>query len=103
MKKYILKFVAVSLMLVILLCCFASCGNRLNGTYVCEDSSIYTTYKFSAFSDKLVMSIIGVPLNGTYEIDGDKIYITIANDRQEYTYSKDGKTIYIDGVAYVKE
>lgn len=103
MKRYILRFIAVALMLVMLSCCFVSCGDRLNGTYVCEESGIYTTYKFSPFSDKLVMSVISVSLNGTYEIDGDKIYITIANDRQEHTYSKFGDTIYIDGVAYVKE
>lgn len=103
MKRYILRFAALLIMLAILSCSFISCSNSLSGTYVCQDSVIYTTYKFSPFSDKLVMSVLSVSLNGTYEIDGDKIYITIANDRQEHTYSKDGKTIYIDGVAYVKE
>ena len=103
MKRYILRFAAVGVLLTLLACSLISCGNKPSGTYVCQDSSIYTTYKFSPMSDKLVMSVISVSLNGTYEIDGDKIYITIANDRQEHSYSKDGDTIYIDGVSYVKE
>lgn len=104
MKKYILRFIAVALVLVILSCCFVSCGDNPSGTYVSKNTILYTAYKFSSFSDKLVWVLQGdIQLNGTYEIDGDKIYITIADDRQEHTYSKDGDTIYIDGVAYVKE
>ncbi|MBQ9079979.1 MAG: hypothetical protein IJY27_02795 [Clostridia bacterium] len=103
MKKYIVKIVVLALVVTTLCCCFVSCGNKLGGTYICEDSAMYVSYKFSLFSDKLVMSVYDISFNGTYEIDDDKIYITIAEDRREHTYSKDGKTIYIDGKAYVKE
>ena len=102
MKKYIVRIVAVAVLVVMLACCLTSC-NSLNGTYVCQDGEMYTTYKFSAFSDKLVVSYISIPFEGTYEIKGDKILITIFGESQEYSYSKDGSTIYIDGIAYVKE
>ena len=100
MKKYIIRIIAVSVMVIILACCLTSC-NSLSGTYVCQEGDMYTTYKFSAF--KLVVSYISIPFEGTYEIKGDKILITIFGESQEHTYSKDGNTIYIDGVAYVKE
>lgn len=102
MKKYIIRIIAISVMVVVLACCLTSC-NSLNGTYVCQEGDMYTTYKFTAFSDKLVVSYISIPFEGTYEINGDKILITIFGESQEYSYSKDGSTIYIDGVAYVKE
>ncbi|MDD7676060.1 MAG: hypothetical protein PUJ09_05450 [Eubacteriales bacterium] len=102
MKKYIVKGTALVAALIILACCLTSC-NRISGTYTSEDSSIYTSYKFSLFSDKVVISIIDVPFTATYEIDGDKIYITIADDRQEHSFSKEGNTIYIDGKAFVKQ
>ena len=87
-------------MIIILACCLTSC-NSLSGTYVCQEGD--TTYKFSAFSDKLVASYMSISFKGTYEIKGDKILITIFGVSQEHTYSKDGNTIYIDGVASVKE
>lgn len=103
MKKYIIRIIAVSVMVIILACCLTSC-NSLSGTYVCQEGDMYnTTYKFSAFSDKLVASYISISVKGTYEIKGDKIIITILGVSEEHTYSKDGNTIYIDGVAYVKE
>ena len=102
MKNRILRIAALGAALIILVCCLTSC-NRISGTYVCEDDAVYTSYKFSLFSDKLVVSVIDVPFTATYEIDGDKIYITIAGDRQEHTYAKSGNTIYIDGKAFVKQ
>lgn len=102
MKKSIVKAAALCVVLVILAGCLSSC-DRISGTYSCEDDVIYTSYKFSLFSDKLVYTVIEMQFNGTYVIDGDKITITIAGDSQEYSYSKDGDTIYIDGKAYTKE
>ncbi len=102
MKKYIIRIVAVAAVVVMLACCLTSC-NSLSGTYVCQEADMYTTYKFSAFSDKLVVSYISIPIEGTYEINGDKITITMFGESNEHSYSKDGNTIYIDGVAYVKE
>ena len=102
MKKYIVKIVALALLIVMLACCLMSC-NTLSGTYVCQEGEMYTTYKFSAFSDKLVVSYISIPFEGTYEINGDKMLITIFGESQEHSFSKDGSTIYIDGVAYEKE
>ena len=103
MKKYIVKIVAMMLLVVALACCFTSC-NKLSGVYVCQDKDdIYTTYEFSMFSDKLIVSYLSIPFEGTYEIDEDVIRITIFGGVEEYSYSKKGRTIYIDGVAFVKE
>lgn len=104
MKKYIVKAVALTVLVLMLACSLASCANSLGGTYVCADlGGVYTTYKFSRFGGELVVSYMGVPFVGTYEINGDKILITIHGETDEHTYSKDGDIIYIDDVAYVKE
>ena len=103
MKKYIVKIVAMALLVVALACCFTSC-NKPNGVYVCQNKDdIYTTYEFSMFSDRLIISYLSIPFECKYEIEDDKIRIMILGEVEEYSYSKKGKTIYIDGVAFVKE
>ncbi len=104
MKKYIVKTAVVVLVLILLTSCLASCS-KLHGAYTSQlEDEINTTYIFSMFSDKIIISYFDrVEVEGTYEIEDDKIYITVLGDRAEHTYSKEGGTIYIDGVAYVKE
>jgi hypothetical protein len=102
MKKIIIKALALSFALIILAASLASCENKLSGTYKSEEG---TSYKFSLLGDKVVMNYIGIDVEGTYELDEEngKIYITILGDRQEYTFSKDGKTIVINDIEYVKD
>lgn len=102
MKNCALKAVTLVAALIILACCLTSC-NRLSGVYVSQEDFMYTTYEFSPFSDKMIVTIAGIPISATYEIEEDKIYITMAGDREEHSFSKKGKTIYIDDKAFVKE
>lgn len=102
MKRSVVKAAALGAALVILVCCLSAC-NRISGTYSSDEDLTYVSYTFSLFSDKLVYTVMDVPFNGSYEIDGNKITITIIGDSQEHSYSKDGDTIYIDGKAYTKE
>lgn len=102
MKRSLIRGVALCAALIMLVCCLSACS-RISGTYSCDDDIIYTSYTFSLFSDKLVYTVIEMQFNGTYEINGDTITITIAGDSQEHSYSKEGSTIYIDGKAYTKE
>ncbi len=101
MKKTVLKAIAMSFVLIILVSVLSAC-NKLGGTYESKDGS---SYKFSLFSDKVTWTYLGLPVEGTYEIDEEngKIYITILGDRQEKTYVKDGKKIIIDDVEYIKK
>lgn len=100
MKRSLIRGVALCTALIMLVCCLSAC-NRISGTYSCENENY--KYTFSLFSDKLIWNVMGIPVNGTYEINGDKITFTIAGDIQEHSYSKEGSTIYIDGEAYTKE
>ena len=103
MKKSVLRILAIMVVMVIVCTTFASCASKLSGTYVSTLEDDSTAYTFSFFSDKLVMYYDGFEIEGSYEIVEDKIYITIIGDRQEKSFSKEGKSIYIDGVEYVKE
>lgn len=102
MKKTAFRILAVTVVVILISASLASCANKLSGTYTSTEDS--TTYKFSLFSDKMIYSIGGVvELECTYEIDQDKIYLTILGDRIEKTYSKQGSSIFIDGIEFVKE
>ncbi len=102
MKKIIIKTLALSFVLVIIASSLVSCENKLGGTYKAEDG---TSYKFSLLGDKVVMDYIGIQVEGTYVLDEEngKITITILGDSQEYTFSKNGKSLIINDVEYVKE
>ncbi len=101
MKKHLVKILALTLATLLLSALLVSC-NKLSGSYTAEDG---TTYKFSPLSDKVIMIYHSIDIEGQYEIDEEngKIYLTILGDRQEHSYSKNGKTLIIDGVEYIKD
>ncbi len=101
MKKHLVKILALTLAALLLSALLVSC-DKLSGAYTAEDG---TTYKFSPLGDKVTMIYLSIEIEGQYEIDEEngKIYLTILDDRQEYSYSKNGKTLVIDGVEYVKD
>lgn len=106
MKKYIIRAVTLFVLVSMTAVCFTGC-NRIKGKYIrADDSEYYEAYEFFYFNDKFIYIYLfdDFQVEGQYEIDEDagKIYITLIGDRQEFSYSKEGKTIYIDGVPYVK-
>jgi len=101
MKNKFIKTIALTFIVVLLAVSLTSCSKPI-GTYSDGEG---TSYKFSLFNDKVTMIYLSIEIEGSYEIDEEngKIYITILDDRQEYTYSKDGKTIVIDNTEYTKD
>ena len=109
MKKAV-KHIALALVAVMALMLLASCATKLSGTYKCDDTKILdVTLTFDG--DKVIakgkLGIIATEVEGTYEIDGDKITLTFGNDAfklgGEKSFEKDGDTIKIGGVSYTKE
>lgn len=107
--KRTIKLIALALVAVTALVLLASCGTKLSGTYKCDDTSILNiTLTFDG--DKVVakgsLGILNTEVEGTYEIDGDKITLTFENDAfkigGEKPFEKDGDTIKINGVSYTK-
>ena len=101
-KTTALRILAAALMLTLLCGALASCANKLSGTYTSSEDP-NTVYTFSLFGDKMVYSFGGIEIESTYEIDVDKIYMAILGSRTEKTYSKEGSSIFIDGVEFTKE
>ena len=99
MKKIIALILIISILILILF----SCGNndKLSGTYVGSSFGFRKSYTFDG--DKVtVTDMTGIPLNGTYKIDGDTITIKTWS---EFTYSfekKSNNVILIDGIEFTK-
>ena len=89
------RIISTILVCVLLLGCvltLASCGKRLSGTYAAtiagQSVQISFTFKGDKFTGEMSTTVFGVTttqkLEGTYEIEDDKITLT---------YEEDGKTI----------
>ena len=85
-----IKIIAIAVVAVMLCLTLASCAQTLNGKYVNED--LNTTYEFKGNKVKITApkaSLSGllngekVVYEGTYEIDGDTITITLVDDNGE--------------------
>ncbi len=100
------KKIAVLLMLVILVGLLAGCGGKLSGTYVPVDD-YYSEYDALTFKgNKVTFTTWGFDTSGTYKIKGDQITLK-ANfygyeAEETLSFSKKGKSIFIDGEEYVR-
>lgn len=113
MKK-IAKILAVILIVGAIACSFASCSNTLNGTYVSTgDVGSALNGKLTFDRDNNVSGEITAPIIGTVSVDGkyviedDQITFTYTvfgvNKDITYSIAKDGKVLFIDHTAFVKE
>ena len=103
-KKVIIKTVACLCLLSVLVACFASCSNQLNGTYSTKES-IKQTITFKP-DNVVVFSAFGIDANGTYKIENGEITITykvlgVSFDLTK-SFEKKGNSIFIDGTEFVK-
>ena len=105
MKKNIIKIAVLALAVVMLSMTLVSCS-KLGGTYTTTDGKDTISYTFSFWSDKVVWDYMGYPIEGTYVIDGDKItfnFIEGVWENDERSFRKEGKSIFLNDVEYVKE
>ena len=116
MKKTFVKVISLALALVTLTCLFASCGNKLSGTYAKEETEfgIKTRVAYTFKGDKVTieLEIAGesVEVEGTYKIDDDEITIEIESDNDlldgidgTFDFEKGKGYIEIEDVKYEKE
>lgn len=96
---------ACLLLCLTVVCPLTACGgNELKGSYKSQGLAAQT---FTFDGDEVTMSAFGLNASGTYEIKGDKIYITYTLFGEEYTWSQpfsrtdDGFTI--SGTEFKKE
>ena len=99
MNKNIIKVAALSLVIVMLSVILASCGG-LSGTY--EGIGLEYTFKGSKVSIQVnALGVnIGDPIEGTYNISGDKITLTFADEEGADKYS--GTFDFEKGDDYIK-
>ena len=76
----------------------------LMGTYMSSDGLQYFTF---SGTNTVKMSLSIISATGTYTIQGDKIIIDYSmlgqSDTMEASFSRNGNSIYIDGVEYLKQ
>ena len=104
MKK-VLSFISVILIISALALTLAGCGKTLKGTYTRVEGKESLT-----FEDESTVKgeIFGLTLGREYSVNDDKIkfeYLTPLGIwvPVEYSFSKQGKSIFIDGKEFVKQ
>lgn len=105
MKKNIIKIAVLALAVVMLSMSLVSC-DKLSGTYSMTDKTGTTSYTFSLFSDKVVWNYVGYEIEGTYAIEDGKITLSFIEgvwENDVRSFRKEGKSIFINDVEYVKE
>lgn len=105
MFKKSLKVIVAALLVCVIMCSFAACSPRLNGTYT-SDGLVKQSFTFKD-DNVVVVSAFGIDAEGTYEIEEDTITITYKVLNFSYdlekSFEKDGDTIIIGGTEFVKE
>jgi uncharacterized lipoprotein YehR (DUF1307 family) len=112
---------SVALVAIMLCLTLASCGNKLSGTYVWEEEimGVKSSQTLVFKGSKVTMTTEAAgqtifELEGTYEIDDDKIKFEFESDDEEVKemldelnvdakYEKTDDGIKIDGVEYEKQ
>lgn len=104
-KKVFRSVVAVALVCV-MICTLAACTTTLKGTYTMKEGLVEQSFTFLE-DNRVKMSAFGIEIEGEYEIDGDEITITYGLFGLSYdwvkSFKKEGGSIFIDGVEFVKE
>ena len=106
MAKKSLKRIFAGLLAFAMVCVLAACSTQLNGTYTSTDGLINQSFTFEK-DNKVKVSAFGFNIEGEYEIKGDEITITYGALGLSYdfvkSFKKEGKSIFVDGVEFVKE
>lgn len=104
-EKKIQRVTSLLLLVCLLMCMLTACGTTLNGRYVATDSLIEHSYVFDK-DNKVKFSLNGVNAEGEYLIEDNTITITYGilglSYDMEMSFEKKGKSIFIDGVEYIK-
>lgn len=103
--KTSVRITALILAAVSILVLFAGCSKTLKGTYAPAEGAGTITFEED---NKVKGEIFGITISGTYSIDKDEIKfetegILGIGATKTFSFSKDGKSIYIDGKEFIKK
>ena len=108
-KKRIAVFLTGLLMLFVMASCGGDDKPHLRGTYK-EVSAISTgsiTFKSDTEMDFTLLDISKLSVSGTYELEGDKLYLHYSvlgiPANPSYTFSQKGNSIFLNGTEYRKQ
>ncbi len=106
MKK-VIKAVAVLALALIVCMSFVSCGKKLSGKYEADIVIAKVQLEFSGNKVTLKPSVFGVAgheIEGTYEIDDDKITLTYGDEDKDAAeeYDLSGTFDFEEGDDYIK-
>lgn len=100
------KIVAVLLVVCLMVGALTACTRTLKGTYVIKDGLVKQSFTFKE-DNKVEVSAFDIHVEGDYLIEDGKITITYSLLGFSYdfvkSFAKDGNSIFIDGVEFVKE
>lgn len=106
MKTKTLNGTLTLVMICALLFTLTGCGTTLKGTYTNTDGYFEQSFTFLE-DNKVRVTAFDIDIEGEYEIDEGTITITYSLFNLHYdwvkSFKKDGKSIFIDGVEFVKE
>ena len=106
MKAKVLKRAVALLLACLMTVTLTACSKTLKGTYVTKDALVEQSLTFGD-DNKVSMSAFGLAVEGTYAIEKDTLIITYSvlglSYSWENSFQKDGSSIFIDGVEFVKE
>lgn len=66
----------------------AACDDGVSGTYAGKEDSFLEKLEFK--SDKVDVTGFGETKQGTYEVDGEKVIVTISGEAQVFTRDDEG-------------
>ena len=101
-----LKTVVALVLVCVMVCALTACTTTLSGTYTCKESLVKQSFTFKE-DNKVAVSAFGIDIEGEYLIEDGQITITYSLLGFSYdwvkSFKKEGKSIFIDGVEFVKE
>lgn len=100
------KRIGAMLLVCVMLCALAGCATTLKGTYTNKEGLINQSFNFQE-DNRVEASAFGIEIEGDYVIEDGKITIDYdllgLNYTWEASFEKDGSSIFINGVEFVKE
>ncbi|MBR0112968.1 MAG: hypothetical protein IJM02_04390 [Clostridia bacterium] len=103
--KTAIRVIALVMVAACVLTLFTACGSTLKGTYAPAEGSGTITFEKD---NKVKGEIFGLTLSGTYSIEKDEIKFETEGllgigATKTFSFSKEGKSIFIDGKEFVKQ
>lgn len=106
MKKKMKSMLSILCLSITIMCMLTACSTKLSGTYTNDDGLVKQSFTFKD-DNTVEVSAFGIEVEGEYLIKNDIITITYSLLNLSYdwekSFKKDGDSIFIDGVEFIKD